>query len=389
MLYTIVISISLIFALWFITVLAYKFIIIKIMKKIFCFVKQIHHKVIIKALIMIIGLSVSFFLTLWIIFGLAGSIEIHLFNSIDYDKKNDLLWMKYYGEIPDDFETQFNEITSYEGNEFIVKDADNQKLQYHAYRQDSSSPINKVVVVVHGSKGAYYTTYPYIYALSKVPALNSNTLFVSFDARGWYEGKKRGDSTYGKKEATDLLQIIRHVEKIFKPSEIITYGLSLGGGTIYNLLLENGNEMAESNVKKSFIIDSGYYNLKDQLIFYVNQFLGVNLGSIVMSPALWLYGLDTNTKMSFNAYEAVSTLNVDLMLLHSQADKIVNWKFSCDINKARNNNNLNSHTKTWITPLAEGIHHVSFFIEKKNEFQKYVGEFLNDNFIDVGAEDCE
>ena len=388
MLYTIVISVSLIFALWFITGLTYKFIILRIMKKHF-FIKHIHNKLVIKVLIMIIGLSISFFLTLWIIFGLVGSIKIHLFNSIDYDKKTDLLWMKYYGEIPNDFEIELNEITSYQGNKFIVKDTDEQELQYHVYHINPSVPINKVVIIVHGAKGAYYTTYPYINVLKQIPALSNNTLFVSYDARGWNEGNKRGDSTYGKKEAIDLLQIIHHVEKVFKPSEIITYGLSLGGGTIYNLLLENGNEITKSSIKKSFIIDSGYYNLKDQLVFYVNQFLGVNLGSLVMGPALWLYGLDTNTEMSFDAYEAVSTLDVDLMLLHSQADKIVNWKFSCNINKARNNNNLNNRTKTWISPLAEGINHVSLFIKKKDDFQKYVGEFLNNNFNDVGTEDCE
>ncbi len=339
---------------------------------------------------MAIGLCFSIFFNFWVVLGLSGSIVLHLFSSSLYDKDIDLQRQKKRNDIPDNFDTVLNEITSYNGTKLVTNDAENQQLQYYAYWINSLTSINKVVIVHHGIHGSRFGTYPFIHDLMQVPTLSNNTLFISYDARGWNDGKARGKPTYGVKEAIDLFNVIKHIEKVFQPPEIITYGFSMGGGTIYNLLLEKGEEFkTNNNVKYRFIIDSGYYNLKDQLVFFTNKLLGVNLGSLIMGPALWMYGLDKKTQMSFDAFEAVSTLNIDLMLLHSQADETVNWKFSCEMNKARNNNNLNMQTKTWIVPASENVGHVKLHNKKSIQFKNYVEEFLNRNFSDKGVNGCE
>ncbi|AEM68432.1 alpha/beta fold hydrolase [Mycoplasma putrefaciens] len=84
---------------------------------------------------------------------------------------------------------------------------------------------------------------------------------IAYDNFGWGESEKFGKCTLGVKEADLLKDVIDAVKTNLNPKELVVYGESMGGGTVYNYLHKYSNQGVDK-----FIVDAGYNSFFENIV---------------------------------------------------------------------------------------------------------------------------
>ncbi len=84
---------------------------------------------------------------------------------------------------------------------------------------------------------------------------------IAYDNFGWGKSRDFGVTTMGRNESLLLEDVIEFTKSDLKPSKLIIYGESMGGGTVYSFLSIFGNHQADK-----FIINAGYMSFFKNII---------------------------------------------------------------------------------------------------------------------------
>ena len=405
---TVTVTLAILIGFWILVITIYKVI---IKQGITRFVKN-KNKRKIRISLITFGIILNVIFSFWILVGFGGSLILHVLNDFEY---NALLEYKRltnqdgfvrnkdkpdYKVVPENFLDMDNEEnpkegtvlkvwSSYKNKKLIVKDTDDNNLQYYVYTENIPSynleTATKMVIIHHGINGSRYRSLPFIKNFRETTYLsNKNDVFyLSYDSLGWNDSVERGEPTFGIKEAHDLYKVMVDAKKRFlSVKEVIFYGFSMGGATILNMIQEYKKQLETLNQKEGFqikfIVDSSYYNLQEELIYFSKKLVSLgNILNMALPLVAWLYGLDTHINFNFNALENSSSINIEMMIIHAKNDRTVSFNFSCNLNKARNQNNLDNKTFAWFVDQSE---HAVINERFSDDFESNVDDFLDGSY---------
>lgn len=115
---------------------------------------------------------------------------------------------------------------------------------------------NKVVIFVHGIWSNNRSVLKILdYFISR------NYSVISYDNFGWGQSRDFGITSLGTKEALLLYDVVDDIKKQLNPQELILYGESMGGGTVYNFL-----GLFNNHIIDKAIINAGYVSFFDNII---------------------------------------------------------------------------------------------------------------------------
>ena len=163
-----------------------------------------------------------------------------------------------------------------------------------------------------------------LHGYSSTPFNNFPSLGISLIENGWSvllpfmrgHGPSGGRTTFGIKEANDALLWAEWAEKTHPQSEIIVYGMSMGGACI--------NYASDANWPgnvKALIVDSGYYRVKDQMYSMpqMNSFIGILLIPLIGFYSKLLFGSD----ISSDARKPLASAKLPMCFIEGTADRSV------------------------------------------------------------------
>lgn len=169
------------------------------------------------------------------------------------------------------------------------------------------------VIIVHGygCDGLFMESYA-----EGFYDLSCNTLIPDLRGHGTSEGKYRG---MGWHDRLDVIDWINYINENYEDTEIILFGISMGGTTV---MMSSGETLPE-NIK-AVIEDCGYSSIYDELKYQMSSIF--NLPSF---PILNLAGAVTQLRAGYNFInegDAVSQMSksvIPTLFIHGAEDKFV------------------------------------------------------------------
>ncbi len=227
----------------------------------------------------------------------------------------------------------------------------------------AAKETNRVAIIAHGYSGSNKNMAPW----SKLfHDLGFNLLIP--DARG--HGESDGDYIgFGWHERVDYLRWIDNmIERFGSESELILYGLSMGGATVMNV----SGETLPSNVK-AIIEDCGYSSVTKELahqmkrMYKLPQFPFIPLASFVtkMKAGYW-FG-------EANPEKQVKNSQTPLFFIHGEEDHFVPTHMVYDVYHA-----ANCPKDLYVVP---GAAHAYGYVTDKEEYRFRIKRFL-DKYLD-------
>lgn len=187
---------------------------------------------------------------------------------------------------------------------------------------------NKFVIICHGFGGNHFCHLDIGMGFYKY--LGYNVLFI--DQRGY--GDSEGEyCSMGWKESVDIYKWIKYIVKNYPNSEIVIWGISMGGASV----MRTSSMNLPKNVKLC-ISDCGFNNFinvaKNTLkTFKISKIIGYPLISSIITVAR----LRNKTNLRYTCSEYLKKSKLPLLLIHGTNDLLVPVQNSIDIFKSYNN----------------------------------------------------
>ncbi|UWD35066.1 alpha/beta hydrolase [Mycoplasma cottewii] len=182
---------------------------------------------------------------------------------------------------------------------------------------------------------------------------------IAYDNFGWGESEKFGKCTLGVKEADLLKDVIDFVKTDLKPKQLVVYGESMGGGTVYSYLHKYSNQ----NIDK-FVVDAGYNSFFDnvQKLAFDKVSYGVYLTYLLLPI---LFKISKWPVKKFNKLEDFKKWD-NVLHFHSKSDDLVSFKHA----KKFMDNLQNSHV------YEKDIRHCCGIFYARDEHYKVLDSWL-------------
>ncbi|MCR4911683.1 MAG: alpha/beta hydrolase [Bacilli bacterium] len=229
------------------------------------------------------------------------------------------------------------------------------KLELHA-RLLQVEHSNKAAILFHGYRGTALRDF--CGAAMELYSLGYNIILVDERAHGESEGHK---ITFGKRERKDVLTWISKAKSLLgRDAEIVLMGVSMGGATVLY-----ASEFIDKNIK---VIADCPYSTPEEVIGSGIKKLGLSVKFfsplINLSSLIWchsnLWGLD--------ASKSVKNSQCKFLIIHGDADSVVNYKFSKRIY-------LENRDKVQYEQFTDADHGLSYIVDDER-YTKIVSEFL-------------
>lgn len=235
-------------------------------------------------------------------------------------------------------------------------------LNLHGYRIEQIEPTNKWVIIAHG-----YSSEALEYASSARHFYKMGYNVFMPDARG--HGKSEGDYIgMGWDDRLDLVQWAEGIATKNPNSEIVLYGISMGGATV---MMASGEELP-SNVK-AIVEDCGYSSVREEFayqlegVFGLPEFPFIDFASFVTKVrAGYTFG-------EASAVKQVAKSKTPMMFIHGTKDTFVPYEMVFAVYDAA------TVEKRLLT--VEGAGHAKSASILGEEYWSEVGNFL-DNYIE-------
>lgn len=209
------------------------------------------------------------------------------------------------------------------GERTIIADFDG--IHLFAYQIEQKKPTDKWVILSHGYAGnalQNLRSARYFYEMGY------NVLMPDARGHGKSDGKYIG---MGWHDRLDLVQWIDDIIKVDDTSQIVLYGVSMGGATV---MMTSGEDLPD-NVK-AIVEDCGYASVQDE---FSHQITGVF--DIPAFPALDFASLVTKARAGYSFKEAsavkqVAKSKTPILFIHGTNDTFVPYEMVYELYEAAN-----------------------------------------------------
>lgn len=233
-------------------------------------------------------------------------------------------------------------------------------LTLHAYYLKAEKPTCKTVILAHGysSQGKHMAGFAQYYHEN----LGFNVLMPDNRGHGQSEGKYVG---FGWHDRLDYLKWINFIiERNGKDSEIVLYGISMGGGTV---LMISGEELPP-NVK-CIISDCAYSSARDILAYHMKRMYKLPKFPILLLTSLICKLFAGYFFSEASAVKQVCRAKVPILFIHGKDDKFVPTEMVYPLYES-----CVSDKDLLLVPNAG--HGLSFFADREGYISK-VTDFIN------------
>lgn len=223
----------------------------------------------------------------------------------------------------------------------------------------------KVVIIAHGYSGSNRDMAPWAKLFYD---LGFNLLLP--DARG--HGESEGDYIgFGWHERKDyVLWIEQMIEKFGEDTEVVLYGLSMGGATVMNV----SGETLPQNVK-AIVEDCGYSSVSKEMAHQLKI-----MYKLPQYPIIPLTSFITKIKAGYwfgeaNPEKQVQKSVTPLLFIHGDADTFVPTHMAYDVFHA-----TSAPKELYVVP---GAAHAYGYVTHKEEYQFRINRFLSRYLVQV------
>lgn len=148
--------------------------------------------------------------------------------------------------------------------------------------------------------------------------LSRNFTVIAYDNFGWGKSRSFGTTKFGKNEAFLLHDIIEFTKKHLEMKQLIIYGESMGGATIYNYLNIFKNKEASR-----YIINAGYISFLDNVMKLGKKQLWYFV-YLTYLPLLFIFWLERWPIKPLISKKTLQTMD-NVYHIHSLNDKLVSY----------------------------------------------------------------
>ena len=223
----------------------------------------------------------------------------------------------------------------------------------------------KVVIIAHGYSGSNRDMAPWAKLFY---GMGFNLLLP--DARG--HGESEGDYIgFGWHERKDyVLWIDQLIEKLGSDSEIVLYGLSMGGATVMNV----SGEDLPANVK-AVVEDCGYSSVSKEMAHQLKL-----MYKLPHYPIIPLTSFVTKIKAGFwfgeaNPEKQVQKSQLPILFIHGDQDTFVPTRMAFDLYQA-----AAGPKELYIVPEAK---HAYGYVTNKDEYRFRIERFLTKHLSEI------
>ncbi|MFV0560772.1 MAG: alpha/beta hydrolase [Enterococcus sp.] len=237
----------------------------------------------------------------------------------------------------------------------------NDGLKLSAIYLPAEKTTNKTVIVAHGYMGDAETMSVYA---KMYHDMGYNVLIPDARAQGESEGKYIG---FGWPERKDYVKWIdKVIDTNGADSEIVLYGISMGGATV---MMTSGEELP-SNVK-AIVEDCGYTSVKDELSYQMSELFSY----LPHFPLMQVTSLITRVREGFffkdaSAVNQLKKNKTPILFIHGDADTFVPYKM------------LNTLYTATDAPkekyVVHGAEHAEAYNTDPDKYKATVQSFLNE-----------
>ncbi|GEK91266.1 alpha/beta hydrolase [Alkalibacterium kapii] len=223
----------------------------------------------------------------------------------------------------------------------------------------ASKQSKKVAIIAHGYSGSNRDMAPWAKLFHD---LGFHLLLPDARGHGESEGDYIGFGWHERKDYT--LWIERMIEKIGEDSEVVLFGLSMGGATVMNVSGEN----LPDNVK-AIVEDCGYSSVSKEMAHQLKT-----MYKLPQYPLIPLTSFVTKLKAGYWFGEANPSVQVQksqtpILFIHGDEDQFVPTEMVYDVYKA-----ADVSKDLYIVP---GAGHAYGYVTDKKEYRKRITHFLN------------
>ncbi len=232
-------------------------------------------------------------------------------------------------------------------------------VRLHGYYVESSIKTNKTALIIHGYTDNAIRMFMIGYLYNR--DLNYNIVIPDLQFHGLSEGNA---IQMGWKDRLDVLEWANvALNKFGTESSIVVHGISMGAATTMML---SGTEQLQQI--KCYVEDCGYTSVWDEF----SQELNVRFG-LPEFPIMHVSSLMSNALLGWSfkeasALESIKRCNKPMLFIHGDQDTFVPTWMVYDLYKAKP-----QPKKLWI---VEGAEHAVSYLENKEEYTKYVANFI-------------
>lgn len=289
-------------------------------------------------------------------FALVPATDRTVFLEADHNQINDTIVREIEPEISDD---EWFETTDYQ-ELYLVADFDG--ITLHAYQIEQEQQTDKWAILVHGYTG---DAIHMIRSARHFYDMGYNILIPNARGHGKSEGGYIG---MGWHDRLDFVQWANEIIAVSPFSQIVLYGVSMGGATV---MMVSGEDLPE-NIKV-IVEDCGYSSVWGEFsyqltgIFGLPEFPFINFASLVTKiRAGYFFG-------EASAVEQVAKSETPIMFIHGTDDTFVPYEMVYEVYEAA--------TVEKKLLIVEGAAHGSAARVLGAEYWDEVDSFI-DNFVD-------
>lgn len=193
-------------------------------------------------------------------------------------------------------------------------------INLHGYRIEQLEPTNKWVIIAHG-----YGSEALEYANSARHFYKLGYNVLMPDARG--HGSSEGDYIgMGWHDRLDFIQWTEGIATEYPNSEIVLYGVSMGGATV---MMASGEELP-SNVK-AIVEDCGYSSVKEEFAYQLKGVFGLPEFPIIDFASVVTKVRAGYTFGEASAIDQVAKSKTPIMFIHGTEDTFVPFEMVYDV----------------------------------------------------------
>ena len=229
------------------------------------------------------------------------------------------------------------------------------KLELHA-RLLQVENSNKVAILFHGYRGTACRDFSG--GAVELYSMGYNVILVDERAHGESEGHT---ITFGKRERKDVLTWISKAKSLMgHDAEIVLVGISMGGATVLY-----ASEFIDKNIK--IIADCPYATPEEVIASGIQKLhLPVKLFFPIINLSLIIWG-HTNL-LGIDGSKSVKKSGCKILIIHGDADTIVNYKFSKRIY-------LENRDKVQYEQFTDADHGLSYIVDDER-YRNTIQTFL-------------
>lgn len=223
----------------------------------------------------------------------------------------------------------------------------------------ASQKSNKVALIAHGYSGSLKDMAPFAKLFHD---LGFNILVSDARGHGTSEGNYIG---FGWHERNDYIQWINQmIERHGNDSEIVLFGISMGGATVMNV---SGEPLPKQ--VKAIVEDCGFSSVEEEITHQLKE-----MYSLPKFPLLQITSLITKVRAGYwfeeaSSLEQIRKNQTPILFIHGDVDDFVPTRMVYDLYKANP-----SPKELYIVP---GAAHAFAYVTDKEKYRHKVSTFLN------------